>query len=125
MPILGAVAAIATAAAVARQKGLLKGTLDTALDFTPVVGFIKNAVEIVRGAEGWVYNAHLSSFGQLGAVRTGDVIGYVGSTGNASSPHNHFEWHPNLTPSEWPESAYGFSVVGTAVNPRPLLLAVC
>jgi hypothetical protein len=51
MPILGAVAAIATAAAVARRKGLLKGTLDTALDFTPVVGFIKNAVEIVRGRD--------------------------------------------------------------------------
>jgi murein DD-endopeptidase MepM/ murein hydrolase activator NlpD len=80
---------------------------------------------IVRGSEGWVYNAHLSSFGQLGSVRTGDVIGYVGSTGNASSPHNHFEWHPNATPNDWPESAYGFSVVGTAVNPRPLLLAVC
>lgn len=80
---------------------------------------------IVRGAEGWVYNAHLSSFGQLGTVRTGDVIGYVGSTGNASSPHNHFEWHPNVTPSDWPESAYGYSVTGTAVNPRPLLLAVC
>lgn len=80
---------------------------------------------IVRGSEGWVYNAHLSRYGTLGDVRTGDVIGYVGATGNTSTPHNHFEWHPNLIPSDWPASGYGYSVVGDAINPRPLLLQVC
>ena len=48
----------------------------------------------IYGAGGYVYNAHLSAYGKLGAVGTGDVVGYVGMTGNATAPHNHFEWHP-------------------------------
>lgn len=80
---------------------------------------------IVRGSEGYVYNAHLSRFGKLGSVSTGDVIGYVGATGNTSTPHDHFEWHPNVAPSNWPTSQYGYSVIGDAINPRPLLLEVC
>lgn len=80
---------------------------------------------IVRGSEGYVYNAHLSRFGKLGNVSTGDVIGYVGATGDTSTPHDHFEWHPNVTPSDWPASQYGYSVIGDAINPRPLLLQVC
>ncbi|MBA3691503.1 MAG: hypothetical protein H0W82_08845, partial [Actinobacteria bacterium] len=60
-----------------------------------------------------------------GSVQTGDVIGYVGSTGDTSTPHNHFEWHPNTIPSNWPESPYGYSVIGDAVNPYPALAAVC
>lgn len=85
-----------------------------------------NAV-VVRGSEGWTYNAHMSSFGKLGSVQTGDVIGYVGTSGNAqgTSPHNHFEWHPNVIPSNWPASPYGYSVLGDAINPYPLLAAVC
>ncbi len=82
---------------------------------------------VVRGSEGYVYNAHLSRFGKLGPVSTGDVVGYVGNTGDAigTSPHDHFEWHPNVIPSNWPASGYGYSVVGDAINPRPLLLQVC
>ena len=80
---------------------------------------------IVRGSIGYVYNAHLSRFGQLGNVSMGDVIGFVGETGDTSTPHDHFEWHPNVIPSDWPESGYGYSVVGSAINPRPLLLQVC
>jgi murein DD-endopeptidase MepM/ murein hydrolase activator NlpD len=66
----------------------------------------------VYGPRGYVYNAHLSRIERLGPVRVGDVIGYVGDTGNAlgTSPHNHFEWHP------WN---------GPAVDPYRSLAQVC
>jgi murein DD-endopeptidase MepM/ murein hydrolase activator NlpD len=64
----------------------------------------------VYGVAGHVYNAHLSAYGKLGPVHTGDIIGYVGSTGNATAPHDHFEWHPND---------------GAAVDPYDLLMTVC
>ncbi len=67
------------------------------------------AVE-VYGEFGFVYNAHLSRYGQLGEVEKGDVIGYVGATGNAGGPHDHFEWHP---------------ANGDAVDPYEFLLMVC
>jgi murein DD-endopeptidase MepM/ murein hydrolase activator NlpD len=79
----------------------------------------------VHGELGYTYNAHLMQPGVTGPVSAGQVIGYVGTTGNASTPHNHFEWHPNLIPTNWPVSPYGYSVIGTAVNPWPLLSVVC
>ena len=48
----------------------------------------------VSGSQGSVLMMHLARFGSLGSVQTGDVVGYVGDSGNASGPHVHFEWHP-------------------------------
>jgi murein DD-endopeptidase MepM/ murein hydrolase activator NlpD len=80
---------------------------------------------IVEGSLGYTYNAHMVSISELGPVSAGDVIGLVGATGDTSTPHNDFEWHPNVIPDGWPASPYGVSVVGSAVNPYPLLAAVC
>jgi murein DD-endopeptidase MepM/ murein hydrolase activator NlpD len=83
----------------------------------------------VYGALGYVYNAHLSSYSSNsnGPVTAGDVIGYVGDSGDALGgvPHDHFEWHPNVIPSNWPRSPYGYTVIGSALNPYPLLSQVC
>ncbi len=93
-----------------------------------------NAV-YVYGSQGYVYNAHLDHYSDRsnGPVKAGDVIGFVGWTGDAYGGvyHDHFEWHPYHTPSpdSWPKSAYGYSVIDTgstpAVNPYPLLQQVC
>jgi murein DD-endopeptidase MepM/ murein hydrolase activator NlpD len=64
----------------------------------------------VHGEYGFVYNAHLSRLGGLGDVEAGDVIGYVGSTGHSSGPHDHFEWHPEN---------------GEAVDPYDFLMLIC
>ncbi|MGZ8628439.1 MAG: murein hydrolase activator EnvC family protein [Actinomycetota bacterium] len=83
----------------------------------------------VYGELGYTYNAHLMQPGYTGPVQAGQVIGYVGATGDTSTPHNHFEWHPYQTPTNWPVSPYGYSVIQTgsspAVNPYPLLAQVC
>jgi peptidoglycan LD-endopeptidase LytH len=81
----------------------------TAVDTSNVLG---GYAVSVYGADGYVYNAHLVRFGRLGEVHAGDVIGFVGNTGDAdaSAPHDHFEWHPGN---------------GPALDPYPYLNAVC
>jgi murein DD-endopeptidase MepM/ murein hydrolase activator NlpD len=79
----------------------------------------------VYGDLGYTYNAHLMQPGVTGQVSAGQIIGYVGATGDTSTPHDHFEWHPNVIPSDWQVSPYGYSVIGSAVNPFPLLSLVC
>ena len=51
VPFLGAVIAAATLVRAVRRKGMLGGTVDTALDFIPFVGGAKNAAEIYRGRD--------------------------------------------------------------------------
>ncbi|MFL5767429.1 MAG: murein hydrolase activator EnvC family protein [Actinomycetota bacterium] len=81
----------------------------------------------VTGADGYVYNAHLSRIGKTGQVRAGDVVGYVGNSGDARGgpTHDHFEWHPNSIPSHPHKSPYGFTKVGDAIDPYPFLMQVC
>jgi len=51
MPWIGAAVAIATIGVAVRRKGLFGGALDSALDATPGVGALKNAVEAMRGRD--------------------------------------------------------------------------
>jgi murein DD-endopeptidase MepM/ murein hydrolase activator NlpD len=56
------------------------------------------------GTETWY--CHLSAFEHTGGrVRSGEVIGYVGSTGNSTGPHLHFEVRPGggdpIDPLPW------------------------
>lgn len=74
----------------------------------------------VEGADGYVYNAHLQSFGTLGRVSAGEIVGYVGDSGNAQGgpPHDHFEWHPD-------QVAPGEVAHNGAVDPHPYLEQAC
>ena len=70
-----------------------------------------NAVWITGSSGTKYYYAHLSAWeGSSRSVSQGEVIGYVGATGNTSVNHLHFEVHP-----------FG----GPAVNPYPYVRAVC
>ena len=80
---------------------------------TQVVGRIGGNQVKLTGDDGVsYYYTHLDSFGKSGRVAAGDVIGTVGTSGNAAGtpPHVHFEVHPGG---------------GAAVNPYPRFAAVC
>jgi hypothetical protein len=51
MPIVGAVVALATITATVRRKGVVSGTLDTGLNAIPLVGALKNTIEVMRGRD--------------------------------------------------------------------------
>lgn len=107
---------------------LHQGTDVFATSGTPLVAvergvLIKVGTDVLGGTKLWLvgasgtryYYAHLSAFApgvsEGLVVSAGDVVGYVGNSGNAiSTPaHVHFEVHPNG---------------GAAVNPYPLLRIV-
>ena len=71
-----------------------------------------NALWLTAADGAYFYYAHLSEFApgiEVGSVVTaGQLIGYVGATGNAGGPHLHFEVHPNG---------------GAAINPYPIVKA--
>ncbi len=103
-----------------RHQGVdMIGTRGTPL-LAVVDGFAQPKSNTLGGTTIWFtgadgnkyYYAHLDSYGKLGAVSKGDVIGYLGDTGNAkySTPHLHFEIHPGG---------------GAAVNPYPTVRAHC
>jgi len=94
---------------------------------TATPGGLGGEAVTVFGAVGYVYNAHLSAYGQLGRVTTGTIIGYVGDSGDAQGGinHDHFELHPKVIPAHPWVSPYGYSVVRGAIDPFPYLNAVC
>ena len=98
-----------------------------ALTGTPVVavadGIWRHDVGGAGGNGAWLtgldnvsyYYAHFTKYSDApeGLVKAGEVIGYVGMTGNATGPHLHFEIHPGK-PGEKPP-----------VDPFATLLALC
>lgn len=72
-----------------------------------------NALRLTADDDTYFHYAHLSEFApgiDLGSeVVAGQIIGYVGSTGNSSTPHLHFEYHPHG---------------GTAVNPYAMVKSI-
>jgi peptidoglycan hydrolase-like protein with peptidoglycan-binding domain len=71
-----------------------------------------NGVKLTRSDGTYFFYAHLDRFVRGMRVgrsfSAGQVIGYVGSTGNSATPHLHFEVHPRG---------------GSAVNPTPIVRA--
>lgn len=74
---------------------------------------------LLRGGRLITYYAHLDRYrdglAEQATVRRGDVIGYVGSTGDASpdAPHLHFALAVVTDPARWWE--------GTPIDPKPFL----
>jgi murein DD-endopeptidase MepM/ murein hydrolase activator NlpD len=86
----------------------------------PVSGRVEHRGSSLGGLSWYVYGdngdmfygTHLSGYANqdAGWVAAGTVIGYVGDSGNAGTPHLHFEYHPGG---------------GEAINPYPITSAAC
>ena len=88
---------------------------------SPVRAPVSGTVELIEGTVGGLQfnlygsdgikylGSHLDASGETGEVSAGDVIGYVGTSGNAlgTSPHLHFGMYRN----------------GAAINPHPSLVS--
>jgi len=108
----------------ARSGGRTHQGVDMMSPFgTPLIAVVAGSVTMktnnlggnviwLTGADGnKYYYAHLSSWeGSSRGVSAGEVIGYVGATGNTSANHLHFEIHPGG---------------GAAVNPYPTVRRYC
>ena len=91
-----------------------------------------NKLWIVGESGNHYYYAHLSAFAEGIAegqeVRAGEIVGYVGDTGNArgTSPHLHFEIHPDgrgpVNPYPLLKAAYGSRPAYRAVAPTTTLV---
>ena len=123
-PVRGAVSFIDSWGA-PRHQGAHQGVDLMAARGTPNVAVVSGSVSFktggtsgngayLRGDDGHLYYYfHLDSYeGGARRVAQGEVIGYVGNTGDAryTATHTHFEFHPNG---------------GAAVNPYPSVRAVC
>jgi len=97
---------------------------------TPVVAPVAGDVELAEDSLGglafhlwgddgnYFYGAHLAGFARSsGRVTAGEVLGYVGHTGNAAetAPHLHFEIHPGRSRGDVP----------SPVDPTPSATRAC
>ena len=51
IPFIGTFIALGALGVAVRQKGMLRGSADTALNAMPFIGALKTAVEVVRGRD--------------------------------------------------------------------------
>ena len=69
MPIIGTAIAVATVVATIRRKGVISGSLDTGLNATPIVGAVKNVIEVMRGRDFFPDRRHPTAGAPVGARR--------------------------------------------------------